>query len=102
MRRTIKLNEKWRFTDLLGITSEIDLPHTWNAIDGQDGGDDYKRGECRYDKSFARPAHEPETECVYLVFHGVNASARVILNGQALCTHWPFSRSQSCPSRQRI
>ena len=87
MRRTIKLNEKWRFTDLLGITSEIDLPHTWNAIDGQDGGDDYKRGECRYDKSFARPAHEPETECVYLVFHGVNASARVILNGQALCTH---------------
>lgn len=24
------------------------LPHTWNALDGQDGGADYWRGHCRY------------------------------------------------------
>ena len=87
MRTTINLNENWRFTGLAGVTTEIDLPHTWNAIDGQDGGNDYKRGECQYDKTFARPAFDPETECVYLVFHGVNASARVILNGREVCTH---------------
>lgn len=48
MRKTINLNEKWRFTDLAGIASEVDLPHTWNAIDGQDGGNYYHRGRCWY------------------------------------------------------
>ena len=24
----------------------ISLPHTWNAVDGQDGGNDYHRGTC--------------------------------------------------------
>ena len=87
MRKTINLNEKWHFTGFAGIRTEVSVPHTWNAIDGQDGGNDYKRGECRYDKTFARPAFDPETECVYLAFHGVNASARVIINGQEVCTH---------------
>ena len=31
---------------------KIDLPHTWNAEDGQDGGNDYYRGECYYAKEF--------------------------------------------------
>ncbi len=87
MRKTINLNEEWHFTGFAGIRTEVSVPHTWNAIDGQDGGNDYKRGECRYDKTFARPAFDPETECVYLAFHGVNASARVIINGQEVCTH---------------
>ena len=55
------------------------LPHTWNGKDGQDGGDDYYRGVCIYDCIVKRPAYE-ENERVYLQFHGVNASAKVILN----------------------
>ncbi len=87
MRRSININRDWRFTGFDGVAHAIDLPHTWNAIDGQDGGDDYRRGECRYDRTFARPAFDPETECVYLAFHGVNASARVLLNGHEVCAH---------------
>ena len=31
------------------------LPHTWNAVDGQDGGNDYYRGTCKYVRHFAKP-----------------------------------------------
>ena len=44
MRHIIELKNGWQFTNLDGQTSEVSIPHTWNAIDGQDGGDDYKRG----------------------------------------------------------
>ena len=43
MRHIIELKDGWQFTNLDGQTSEVSIPHTWNAIDGQDGGDDYKR-----------------------------------------------------------
>ena len=48
MRHIIELKDGWQFTNLGGQTSEVSIPHTWNAIDGQDGGDDYKRGTCTY------------------------------------------------------
>lgn len=44
MRHIIELKDGWQFTNLDGQTSEVSIPHTWNAIDGQDGGDVYKRG----------------------------------------------------------
>lgn len=28
----------------------VNLPHTWNGTDGQDGGNDYYRGKCCYVK----------------------------------------------------
>lgn len=76
----------WMFTSASGKKRAIDLPHTWNAVDGQDGGNDYYRGTCVYEKTFTKPACG-EDECVYLQFHGVNASACVIVNGQQVCTH---------------
>lgn len=86
MRRTQKLMEEWMFTGPSGKTQTVDLPHTWNAVDGQDGGNDYYRGTCVYEKRFLRPEHTKE-ERVYLQFHGVNASARVMLNRKEVCTH---------------
>ena len=47
--------EDWLFTDLDGAKSRLNLPHSWNALDGQDGGDDYRRGTCRYEKVLAKP-----------------------------------------------
>lgn len=42
--RTITLwNDGWLFTGK-GETAPVTLPHTWNAEDGQDGGNDYYRG----------------------------------------------------------
>ena len=86
MRKTQLLMENWLFTGADGKQINVNLPHTWNAIDGQDGGNDYYRGCCVYEKSFAAPDYT-ENQLVYLQFQGVNASATVILNGTQLCTH---------------
>lgn len=86
MRRTVKLMEDWQFTYQNQKKRLVDLPHTWNAVDGQDGNDDYFRGTCFYEKTVQRPAYG-DHERVYLQFHGVNASAKVMLNGVTVLTH---------------
>lgn len=86
MRRVQKIMEDWMFTNQNGKKRPVDLPHTWNAIDGQDGGNDYFRGTCVYEKTFPKPEFSND-ECVYLQFHGVNASARVFLNQKEICSH---------------
>ncbi len=86
MRRTKGLMTGWRFTGPDGKTVPVDLPHTWNNVDGQDGGNDYWRGTCLYETSFPMPEHGGD-ELVYLQFHGVNASCAVELNGEQIMTH---------------
>ena len=81
MRSTTKLMKNWQFTGPDGKTTAVDLPHTWNNIDGQDGGNDYWRGICIYKTRFAAPAFDKNTQQVWLQFEGVNASAKVTLNG---------------------
>ena len=87
MRKIIKIMDNWNFTDQNGKVTKLNLPHTWNNKDGQDGGNDYWRGTNKYDTVFDIPEFDKETQCVYLQFHGVNASARVILNEKEVCTH---------------
>ncbi len=86
MRHIIDLKDNWLFTHMDGSQSTVCLPHTWNAIDGQDGGNDYKRGTCLYECSFPAPEKGEEEE-VWLEFEGVNASAAVTLNGHPVCNH---------------
>ena len=87
MRRVYKItNNDWYFTYFDGIRQSVKLPHTWNALDGQDGGNDYKRGTCIYDVEVNKPEFN-EDERVYLQFHGVNASAKVKLNDVTVTTH---------------
>ncbi len=80
------MNKGWTFIGPDGSSVPVDLPHTWNAIDGQDGGNDYWRGTCVYEKAFPRPELEADQR-VYLEFRGVNASAKVELNGAEVGTH---------------
>ncbi|MBR3763056.1 MAG: glycoside hydrolase family 2 protein [Clostridia bacterium] len=87
MRQITDLMKGWQFTDLNGAAVTLDLPHTWNNIDGQDGGNDYKRGACTYQLAFPAPAFDAETQEVWLEFDGVNSSAAVTLNGKPVCTH---------------
>lgn len=87
MRTRTNLNEQWTFTGPQGSACAVDLPHTWNAVDGQDGGNDYWRGTCTYEKEFAMPRFDPAVEDVYLEFAGVNASADVELNGHPVMHH---------------
>lgn len=87
MRTIINLMDHWRFTGPDGKTVPVQLPHTWNAQDGQDGGNDYWRGSCTYRTSFSCPDFDPASQQVWLQFDGVNASAEVLLNGKSVCKH---------------
>ena len=65
---------------------KVTLPHTWNAIDGQDGGSDYFRGECTYTR--ALPALTlKEDEEAYLCFYGVSQTAEVFISGELVTRH---------------
>ena len=91
MRTVLNFNQSWLFTKagLETPASEwdaINLPHSWNAVDGQDGGNDYYRGTCHYTKSFTK-SELPEAARYYLEIRGANSSADVILNGQQLAHH---------------
>lgn len=94
MREILSLNQKWAFSkEADGVPQTmperwcwVNLPHTWNNIDGQDGGADYYRGTCYYAKEFYK-ADLPENEQYYLEIKGANASADVYLNGKKLAHH---------------
>ena len=87
MRSTTTLMKNWQFTGPDGNTTTVDLPHTWNNIDGQDGGNDYWRGSCTYRTHFAAPAFDPAAQQVWLQFEGVGDSAKVSLNGTEIANH---------------
>ncbi len=86
MRRILKLMTDWSFVGGEERIEGLELPHTWNNRDGQDGGNDYRRGVGVYTRKVLRPEFGAE-ERVYLQFHGVNASARVLWNGREVCAH---------------
>ena len=87
MRAELLFNNNWVFYHDNGTVESIDIPHTWNGIDGQDGGNNYFRGTCRYEKQFACPEFDRENERVYVQFAGVNASSEVWLNGTRVIAH---------------
>ena len=86
MRNVQLWNESWKFTLDGKETETVNIPHTWNAVDGQDGGDDYFRGKGTYEKSFFAPELVPGQR-LYVEFRGVNSSAEVLLNGTSLVKH---------------
>ncbi len=91
MRSIINLNENWLFAkntaDIHCKEGEaINLPHSWNAIDGQDGGNDYFRGTCLY-KKILRKADLPAADLYYLEFRGANSSADLYIEGEKLAHH---------------
>ena len=92
MRLILKFNDNWEF--LKGVSEinaaevgeSITIPHTWNATDGQDGGNDYFRGTCLYRKVF-RSDLLPKAKKYYLEINGANSSADVYMNGKRLAHH---------------
>ena len=87
MRRSINLNQNWHFQLPGREVQAINIPHTWNNLDGQDGGNDYLRTAAIYEKNFPMPAFDAAAEAVYLDFAGVNSQAEVTVNGHLLCCH---------------
>ena len=62
----------------------VALPHTWNAFDGQDGGNDYWRGIGTYEIDLPNPTKGMKQ---YIEFQGANHVATVYCNGRELGTH---------------
>lgn len=94
MRKITNINSGWLFSKdaekvpnvLPDNWQEVDLPHTWNGDDGQDGGNDYYRGTCYYAKELDGSLFD-EGKVNYLEFRGVNSTAEIFFNGEKLITH---------------
>ena len=91
MRNKINLNSNWIFvkdtTDIALRSGEnINIPHSWNAVDGQDGGNDYFRGSCLYAKTLKK-SELPAADLYYLEFCGTNSSAELYVNGNKIAKH---------------
>ena len=91
-------NDSWLFTKDAALVADnrtvvdasaweaVNLPHSWNAKDGQDGGNDYHRGTCYYAKKLNK-AECQGAEQVYIEFEGANSSADVYVNGKLAVHH---------------
>ncbi len=87
MKTINNINAGWKFFySKDGTTQDVDLPHTWNCDDGQDGDGKYYRGTCSYEKTLPELSLS-DGDQVYLEFKGVNASAKVYVNGTLAGEH---------------
>ena len=94
MRQIVNINAKWAFTKqahevptaMPADWNFVNLPHSWNAIDGQDGGNDYYRGTAYYAKTISK-MELPEAQRYYLELQGANSSADVYVDGKHLAHH---------------
>ncbi len=93
MRNVLNFNASWLFAKQAEVPAtlpadweQVNVPHCWNAVDGQDGGNDYFRGTCQYVKAFTK-AELPAADRYYLEIRGANSSADVTLNGAKLAHH---------------
>ena len=96
-RSTTPLNDRWTFlrADAAGAEAAafddaawqpVQLPHTWNNLDGQDGGNNYHRGPAWYRRHLpADPAWAGRR--VYLRVGAANIDAAVYVNGKQAGTH---------------
>lgn len=63
----------------------VTLPHTWNATDGQDGGNDYYRGPGWYRRPLMIPTGEKRRH--FLRFNAASIVADVFVDGQKVGQH---------------
>lgn len=95
MRNIINLNQDWRFmrencglpTVLPQDWQKIELPHTWNGVDGHDGNGSYYRGKCWYAKSFSTPKQPLADGRVYIEILAAGQQAAVFVNGREAACH---------------
>ena len=95
MRNVIRLDHDWRFIQedagLPNILPEswkkIDLPHTWNAVDGHDGNGSYSRGKCWYARNFETPVHPLKGGRVFVEVLAAGQQAEVYVNGMKAAYH---------------
>ena len=94
MRQIYNFNTKWGFskeaveapTTMPERWNWVIIPHTWNNIDGQDGGNDLYRGTAFYAKELEK-MDLPKADRYFLEIQGANSSAILYINGKKLANH---------------
>ena len=94
MRTVLNINQNWAFSKeaasvpaaLPADWEAVNLPHSWNAVDGQDGGGDYFRGTAYYVKEILA-SDLPEADQYYIELRGANSSADLYVNGEKKMHH---------------
>ncbi len=95
MRNVIDLNRDWRFIQKdAGLPEsfpadweKINLPHSWNAVDGHDGNGSYDRGKYWYAKTFKTPSQPLKGGRVYVEILAAGQQATVYVNGKEVVYH---------------
>ena len=82
--RNVTLMTQARFAKQGEAMAVVALPHTWNALDGQDGGADYWRGIGTYEIDLPAPTKGKKQ---YIELQGANHVATVYCNGREMGTH---------------
>ena len=96
-RRIFSLDDSWRFTrqDVAGAESvsfddsawtTLSLPHTWNNLDGQDGGDNYYRGVGWYRRHYTVSSLLAGQE-LFIKFDGAFFRTELYVNGTFVGEH---------------
>ena len=89
MREIISLNENWTLSFPKGdhATEQVNLPHTWNAVDGNDGNGSYLRTTGVYTRTFVQPKQPLAGGRTYVEVLAAALSSTVKVNGQVATTH---------------
>ncbi|HEX4085716.1 MAG TPA: glycoside hydrolase family 2 TIM barrel-domain containing protein [Chthoniobacteraceae bacterium] len=96
-RDSVLLDDGWKFIkqDVAGGSQAqfddskwqpITIPHTWNNLDGEDGGSNYYRGPGWYRRHFQIDAADAG-KSLFLKFDGASSVADVYVNGKQAGTH---------------
>ena len=96
MRKIININNGWKFIKQDEVKAidkayndenweDVNIPHTWNAVDGANGFDFYK-GACWYRKEFVID-NLAQGNSVFIEFTGSNSITDVYVNGQHMGQH---------------
>ena len=97
LRSEIGIDHQWKFIrqDVAGAEAAgfddsgwqtVNLPHTWNNMDGEDGGNDYYRGPAWYRRHLLVDRKHAGNS-LFLKFDGAATVADVFVNGQPAGTH---------------
>ncbi len=89
MREIISLNENWTLSFPKGdhATEQVNLPHTWNAVDGNDGNGSYLRTTGVYTRTFVQPKQPLAGGRTYVEVLAAALNSTVKVNGQVATTH---------------
>ena len=90
MRQITEWNDNWNTRRAAdgpdAAFTAVTLPWTWNAVDGQDGGNDYYRGTYEFEKVLCRPEMPAGSRLILEITAAAN-TAEVFMNGKFLGRH---------------